>query len=94
MGSVRRQFTRADTLWFWRHRVLRSDLPAATRLVLLTLACHMRDGSDNCFSSVKGLTAETGLAPEAVKAALVEAVIAGMIEVRQVEARHLYVTRL
>lgn len=45
----------------WRTTILRSDLEPNTRLVLLTLACHMNDAGESCYPSIDTLTHETGL---------------------------------
>jgi len=54
------------TLFTWRHGVLESDLPATTKLVLLTLACHMNDVGGSCFPSIERLMHETSLSKPTV----------------------------
>lgn len=90
----RTRFHGAESVWRWRQCVLDSGLPAPTRQVLLTLAHHMRDGDPSCFTSPRSLMGETGLAVDAVSAALREALAAGLIEVRAAEGRNLCMTRL
>jgi len=53
-------------LFSWRHAVLKSDLPATTKLVLLTLACHMNDVGGSCFPSKEQLMHETNLSEQTV----------------------------
>lgn len=59
-------FGMSRPLFSWRHAILESDLPSTTRLVLLTLSCHMSDAGDSCFPSVVRLASESGLSKKAV----------------------------
>ncbi len=36
--------------WTWRHGILKSDLPATTRHVLLTISCHMNDLGEGAYT--------------------------------------------
>lgn len=56
----------ARPLFSWRHAILESDLRPTTRLVLLTLSCHMSDAGDSCFPSTRKLARETGLSERSV----------------------------
>jgi hypothetical protein len=55
-----------EPFFSWRTAVLESDLPATTRHVLLTLACHMNDAGESCFPSIAKLCRETGLSNRTV----------------------------
>jgi hypothetical protein len=58
---------RADC-FTWRATICKSKkLPALTRLVLHTIACHMFDSGDPCTLSVVTLCEETGLEVSQVK---------------------------
>lgn len=94
MAHARQNFSQADSLWSWRHKILKSGLDPATRHVLLTLACWMNDTSAPCFSSVRNLVAATGLPTDTVRRCLREAVAAGWIEVLSAEPGYFQVTRL
>lgn len=50
----------------WRQAILKSDLPATTRHVLLTLGCHMNDAGESCYPSIALLVEETGLSNRSV----------------------------
>ena len=52
--------------WTWRHAIIKSSLPSTTRLVLLTLACHVNDAGEDAYPSTKTLAKETGLSERAV----------------------------
>lgn len=56
----------ANLFLTWRGAVLKSGLPPTTRLVLLTLGCHMNDAGESCFPSIEMLCDETGLSKRAV----------------------------
>lgn len=58
--------TLAANLFPWRSQILKSDLQPTTRLVLLTLSCHMNDAGESCYPSVERLVKETGLTKRTV----------------------------
>jgi hypothetical protein len=93
MARTRQTFAAAGSLWSWRHRILKSDLPPEVRLVLHTLACRMNDTSDDCFSTARNLVSETGLPLDIVIQRLREAAEFGWIDVREVEPKYFQVTR-
>lgn len=45
----------------WRTAILRSEIPALTKFVLLVLSCHMNEVGGSCFPSVTTLSNETGM---------------------------------
>jgi len=55
-----------NNLFTWRHGILESDLPATTKHILLTLACHMNDVGGCNFSSKEQLMHETNLSKQTV----------------------------
>lgn len=65
--------------WSWRHAITRSDLPATTRHVLLTLSVFMDEAGQSCYPSVEDLMAATGLSKNAVLKHLAEACEAGWL---------------
>ncbi len=65
--------------WSWRHAITQSDLPANTRLVLLTLSCHMNEHGRGCFPSQEQLAAEAGLDRKTIRRHLERAEEAGWI---------------
>ena len=50
----------------WRGAVLKSKLSPTTKLVLLTLGCHMNDMGESCFPSIDTLCKESSLSRPAV----------------------------
>lgn len=58
--------TAPANLFPWRSHILKSDLQPTTRLVLLTLSCHMNDAGESCYPSVERLVQETGLTKRSV----------------------------
>jgi hypothetical protein len=76
----------------WRWAVLlESDLPSTTKLVLLTLGCHMTEAGESCFPSVKTIAKEASLSRKAVMEHVKRAAAAGWIRVNQHEVRHNFV---
>jgi hypothetical protein len=65
--------------WSWRHAVLKSDLPATTRHVLLTISCFMNDVGGGCYPTQEQLAEATGLTDRAVRKHLDDAVSAGWL---------------
>ena len=65
----------------WRAKVVKTRLPATTKLVLLTLATHMNDHGEGCFPGIKLLMAECSLSNRAVITHLEKARDAGWITV-------------
>ena len=65
----------------WRGAILKSNLPATTRHVLLTLGCHMNDVGESCYPSIDLLCQETGLSNRAVITHLQKANEFGWIQV-------------
>lgn len=53
--------------WTWRHAIIKSDLPATTRHVLLTISCFMNELGDGCYPTQKQLCDATGLSERAVR---------------------------
>lgn len=86
--------SRPRLLWWWRYDILRSDLPAPARLVLLTAAHHMTDAAESCFTSTKLLANETGLSAERVAEALRQAVEERIIEVHMFYRDEMCLTRV
>lgn len=72
---------RKPVLFSWRQAVLESELQATTKLVLLTLACHMNDAGESCFPSIQKLCKETSLSNRAVITHLQVAADLGWIEI-------------
>ena len=69
----------ASNAWSWRHAITRSDLPATTRHVLLTLSLYMSETGQSCYPKVEDLVAATGLSKRAVLMHLQAAVEAGWL---------------
>jgi len=65
--------------WSWRHSLLKSDLPATTRHVLLTISCFMNDVGGGCYPTQEQLAEATGLSDRAVRKHIDEAVEAGWL---------------
>lgn len=57
----------ASRAWTWRHAILKSDLPATTRHVLLTLSCFMNDVGGGCYPTQEDLAKASGLSDRAVR---------------------------
>lgn len=53
--------------WNWRRAVIRSDLHATTKHVLLTLACHVSPAGDGCFPALNTLADECSRSRSTVK---------------------------
>lgn len=73
--------------WSWRHEIARSDLPAETRHVLLTLSLFMNEMGEGCFPSVAELATATGRDRKTVMKHLDTAREAGWIAVSQLGLR-------
>ena len=56
--------------WTWRHAIIKSDLPATTRHVLLTISCFMNELGDGCYPTQEQLAEATGLSDRAVRSHL------------------------
>lgn len=65
--------------WTWRHALLKSDLPATTRHVLLTISCFMNDVGGGCYPTQEQLAEATGLSNRAVRQHIDVAVKAGWL---------------
>lgn len=65
--------------WSWRHALLKSDLPATTRHVLLTISCFMNDVGGGCYPTQEQLAEATGLSDRAVRQHIDIAVKAGWL---------------
>lgn len=48
-----------STAWTWRHAIAKSDLPAETRHVLLTLSLWMNELGEGCYPSIADLVDAT-----------------------------------
>lgn len=66
--------------WSWRHAIIKSDLAATTRHVLLTISCFMNELGDGCYPTQEQLAEATGLSERAVRAHLETAEQAGWIK--------------
>ena len=69
----------ASSAWSWRHAITKSDLPATTRHVLLTLSLYMSETGQSCYPKVEDLAAATGLSMKSVMTHLQTAVDAGWL---------------
>lgn len=65
--------------WSWRHALLKSDLPATTRHVLLTISCFMNDVGGGCYPTQEQIAEATGLSDRAVRQHIDTAVKAGWL---------------
>lgn len=74
MSVVRNSYT-------WRAGIIKSQLPATTRHVLLTLSCHFNDAGEACYPSTRLLAEETGLSERAVITHLANARALGWLRV-------------
>lgn len=70
----------ADRAWTWRHAIIKSDLPATTRHVLLTVSCYMNEVGGGCYPTQQQLSEATGLSDRAVRTHLEVAETAGWIK--------------
>jgi len=66
--------------WSWRHAIIKSDLPATTRHVLLTVSCYMNETGEGCYPTQEQLAEATGLTARAVRSHLETAEAAGWIK--------------
>ena len=73
----------ASRSWSWRHAILKSELPATTRHVLLTLSCYMNDVGGGCYPTTLDLAAATGLSQRAVCTHILAAKSAGWLRVSE-----------
>lgn len=71
------------TSWSWRQAILRSEMQATTRHVLLTIACYMNDMGEGAYPSVEQLVSATGLSKRAVIEHIKRAADAGFLSVSQ-----------
>lgn len=69
--------------WTWRHAIAKSDLPAATKHVLLTISLYMNDMGKGCYPTQKDLAEDTSLSERAVRKHIDIAVQAGWITRRE-----------
>jgi hypothetical protein len=53
--------------WTWRHLIIKSELPATTRHVLLTLSCFMNEVGGGCYPTQEDLAKASGLSDRAVR---------------------------
>ena len=53
-------------LFSWREAVLKSQLPAPAKHVLLTLSCYMNDLGESCFPSVETIARDTSMTKKTV----------------------------
>ena len=73
----------SNPFFSWRSAILKSSIPPTTKLVLLTLSCHMNDAGESCYPSINLLCSETGLSNRAVITHLHNAAEWGWINVRK-----------
>lgn len=69
----------ASTAWTWRHAIIKSDLPATTRHVLLTVSMHMNELGEGCYPTIEMLVKETGLSKRSVLTHLQAGIDAGWL---------------
>jgi hypothetical protein len=69
--------------WSWRHAVLKSDLPATTRHVLLTISCFMNDVGGGCYPTQEKLAEASGLTDRAIRKHIDDAVSAGWLKKKE-----------
>lgn len=69
--------------WTWRHAILQSSLPSATRLTLLAISCHMNDLGDGCYPSMELLAKETGLSKRSIITHIAVASQMGFLQISQ-----------
>ncbi len=69
--------------WSWRHAIIKSDLQATTRHVLLTISCFMNDMGDGCYPTQEQIAEATGLSDRSVRTHLELAQKAGWIKVTE-----------
>lgn len=73
----------ASRAWSWRHAIIKSDLPATTRHVLLTISCFMNEVGGGCYPTTKDLSAATGLSERAICTHIASAAKAGWLGVSE-----------
>ena len=69
----------------WQHAILISDLPSTTRLILLSLSCHMTSVGESCFPSLSQIAKETGLGRNTVSRHLMWASDVGWLDVEKTQ---------
>ncbi len=69
--------------WSWRHAIIKSDLQATTRHVLLTISCFMNDVGDGCYPTQEQIAEATGLSDRSIRTHLELAEKAGWIKVTE-----------
>ncbi|GEM_PF-3018381 len=67
--------------WTWRHAIIKSNLPATTKHVLLVVSCHMNEVGEGCYPSTKTLAERCSLSERSVCTHLDEAECAGWLNV-------------
>lgn len=77
------QVKRKPRFYSWREAILASNLSCTTKLVLLTLSCHMNDMGQSCFPSVRLLAKESSLSKQSVLTHLALARVEGWITVTE-----------
>lgn len=73
----------ASRAWTWRHAIIKSELPATTRHVLLTISCFMNEVGGGCYPTTKDLAAATGLSERAICTHIKAAAKAGWLVVSE-----------
>lgn len=66
--------------WSWRHAILKSDLPATTRHVLLTVSCFMNDVGGGCYPTQEQIAEASGLTDRSVRQHIEVAIEAGWLK--------------
>lgn len=69
--------------WTWRHAILKSELPATTRHVLLTISCFMNDVGGGCYPTQEQIAEASGLSDRAVRQHIDTAIEAGWLRKRE-----------
>lgn len=52
--------------WSWRNAILKSDLSATTKHVLLVISCHMNDMGEGCYPSTRRISELASLSERSV----------------------------
>jgi hypothetical protein len=66
-------------VWKWREAILRSDLPALTKLLLLAISHHLSDATVGRTIRAKDLARETGMSERSITTHIKNAVKAGLL---------------
>src|ERR1700682_5143766 len=74
-----------STFFSWPQTILKSEMEPTTKLVCLTIGCHMAMDGTGCFSSYAPIAGESGLGRRTVIDHVQKAVYAGYLRLEHCE---------